>query len=135
MMRRSILRCSDCNILSCSFGGCPCSRCVAYRRSYCCVEQSETVFEQVVFRCQLLSVLVKRRPGCPDTILDFGRFLLLECKLLAKVSHAFTSCHDLNFNTVDLHFFFRVRTQAALVAENFRLSWVSPETYVFQYFP
>ena len=65
------------------FGGCPCSRCVAYRRSYCCVEQSETMFEHVVFRCQFLPVLVKRRPGCPDTILDFGRFLLLECNQLA----------------------------------------------------
>ena len=27
------------------FGGCPCSQCVKYRRSYCCVEQSESVLE------------------------------------------------------------------------------------------
>ena len=67
-MRRSILRCADCIILSCSFGGCPCSRCVALRRSYCCVEQSETVFGQVVFRCQFLPVFGERLPssGWPE---------------------------------------------------------------------
>ena len=63
MMRRSILRCADCIILSCSFGGCPCSRCVALRRSYCCVEQSGTVFGQVVFRCQFLPVFGERLPS------------------------------------------------------------------------
>ena len=62
-MRRSILRCADCIILSCSFGGCPCSRCVALRRSYCCVEQSGTVFGQVVFRCQFLPVFGERLPS------------------------------------------------------------------------
>ena len=118
------------------FGGCPCSRCVAYRQCFCCVEQSETMFEHVVFRCQFLPVLVKRRPCCPGTILDFGRFLLLECNQLALESHAFTSCQDFDFNIIDLHFFFRVRAKAALVAENFRLSWLryianeaSPETH------
>ena len=64
------------------FGGCPCSRWVAYRRSYCCVEQSETVVEEVVFRSQLLPVFVKRRPSFPDTIFDFGRFLTLACNQL-----------------------------------------------------
>ena len=77
---------------------------------------------------------MKRRPGCPDTILDFGRFLLLECDQLALVSHAFTSCQDFHFNIADLHFFFRVRTKAALVAENFRLSWVGPESHLFSTF-
>ena len=115
------------------FGGCPCSRCIAYRRSYCCVEQSETVFEQVVFRCQFLPVFVKRRPSCPDTILDFGRFLLLECNQLAWVSHAFTSCQDFNFNIVDLHFFFRFRAKAGCWEHSSFLggSW-DP---LFQYFP
>ena len=78
------------------FGGCPCSRCVAYRRSYCCVEQSETVFEHVISRCQLLPVLVKQRPGCPDSILDFGRLLLPERDHLAQVSHAFTRSFSLH---------------------------------------
>ena len=108
------------------FGGCPCSRSIAYRRSYCCVEQSETVFEQVVFRCQFLPVFV--------TSLDFGRFLLLECNQLALVSHAFTSCQDFNLKIVDLHFFFRFRAKAALVAENFRLSWVDLGTHLFSTF-
>ena len=73
-------------------GGCPCSRCVAYRLSYRCVEQPETMFEHVVFRCQLLPVLVERRPSYPDSILGFGRLLLQERNRLAQVSHAFSSC-------------------------------------------
>ena len=77
---------------------------------------------------------MKRRPGCPDTIFDFGRFLMLECNQLSQVSHAFTSCQDFNFDIADLHFFFRVRTYAALVAENFRLSWVDPESHFFSTF-
>ena len=109
----------------------PCSRCIAYRRSYCCAKQSETVFEQIVFRCQFLPVFVKRRPSCPDTILNFGRFLLLENNQLALVSHAFIFCQDFNFNIVDLHFFFRFRANAAVVAENFRLSWVDPVSPTF----
>ena len=36
------------------------------------------MFEQVVFRCQFLSVLVKRRPGGPDSISDLGCLLLLD---------------------------------------------------------
>ena len=32
--------------------------------------------EHAVFRCQLLPVLVKCRPGSPDSILDFGRLLI-----------------------------------------------------------
>ena len=93
------------------------------------------MFEHVVFRCQLLPVLVKRRPGCPDSTLDFGRLLLLECNQLAQVFHAFTSCQDFDFNVIDLRFFFRVRAKAALVAENFRLFRVDPETHFFEYFP
>ena len=37
------------------------------------------MFEQVLSRCQLLSVLVESRPGSLDSISDFGRLLLLEC--------------------------------------------------------
>ena len=33
--------------------------------------------------CEVLSKHVKRRPSCPDTILNFGHFLLLECNQLA----------------------------------------------------
>ena len=111
------------------FGGRPCFRCIAYRRSQCCVEQSDTVFEQVFFRCQLLHVFVKRRPDCPDTILDFGRFLLLKCNQSVQVSHAFTSCQDFNFNVIDLHFFFRFRAKAALTAVNVRLGWILKSTF------
>ena len=83
MMSRRILRCVDCIILSCSLVCvCPCSRRVAYCRSYCCVEQPETMFEHVVFRCQLLPVFVKCRPGSPDTIPDFGRLLFQERNLI-----------------------------------------------------
>ena len=92
------------------------------------------MFEHEVFRCQFLPVLVKRRPSCPDTILDFGRFLLLERTQLAQVSHAFTSCRDFDINVIDLHFFFRVQAKAALVAETFRLSWVNLETHFFSTF-
>ena len=74
-------------------------------------------------------MFVKPRPSCPGTILDFGLFLMLESNQLAYVSHAFTSCRDFNFDIADLHFFFRVQTYAALVAENFRLSWVDPESH------
>ena len=77
---------------------------------------------------------MKRRPGCPDSILDFGRLLLLECNHLAQVFHAFTSCQDFDFNVIDLHFFFRVRAKAALVAENVRLFSVDPETHFFSAF-
>ena len=74
---------------------------------------------------QLLPVLVERRPGCPDSILDFGRLLLPERNHLAQVSHAFNPCQYF-----DLHFFFRVRAKAALVAENFRFSgWILRPTF------
>ena len=33
-----------------------------------------------------------------------------------------------------MHFFFRVPTEAALVAENFRLRWVDPESHFFSTF-
>ena len=92
------------------------------------------MFEQVVSRCQLLSALVKRRPGCPDSILDFGPFLLPECNHLAQVLHAFTSGQDFDLNVIDLHFLLRFRAKAALVTENFRLSWVDPETHFFSTF-
>ena len=107
------------------FVGCPCSRWVAYRRSYCCVEQSETVFEQIVFRCQLLSVLVKRRPGCPDTKLDFGRFLLLECNLLIKISILISSiCIS----------FFESEHKLLWLLRTFVPSWVDPESHFFSTF-
>ena len=34
------------------------------------------MIEHVVFRCKLLSVFAECRPCCPDTILDFRRFLV-----------------------------------------------------------
>ena len=55
------------------------------------------MFEHAVFRCQLLPVLVERRPSCPDSILDFGRPLLQERNRLAQVSHAFSSCQYFDF--------------------------------------
>ena len=77
------------------------------------------MFEHVVFRCQLLPVLVECRPGRPDSILNFGRLLLQERNRLAQVSHAFSSCQDFDFNVIDFHFFFCVRDEAALVVKNF----------------
>ena len=50
------------------------------------------------------------------------------------VSEVWLLRQDFNFNIVDLHFFVRIRTQAALVAENFRLSWVDPESHFFSTF-
>ena len=60
------------------------------------------MFEQVVFRCQFLSVLVKRRPDSPDSIADFGRLLLLGSNDLAQVSRAFSSCQYFDFLQVVL---------------------------------
>ena len=51
--------------------------------------KAESMSEQVVFRRQFLSVLVKRHSGSPDSISDFGRLLLLESNLLAQVFRAF----------------------------------------------
>ena len=103
------------------FGGCSCSRCIAYRRSHCCVEQSETVFE-VVFRCQFLPVCVKRRPSFPDTILDFGRFLLMECN---QLSQFFSRFHFLS------RFQFKYRRFAFLFSfPKKRMLWLL-KTFVF----
>ena len=41
------------------------------------------MFEHIAFRSPLLPALVERRPGCPDSILDFGRLLLQERNHLA----------------------------------------------------
>ena len=49
---------------------------------------------------------------------------------LAQVFCAFSSCHYLNFYVIHLNFFSDVR---ALIAENCRLSWMDPETPLFQY--
>ena len=76
---------------------------------------------------------MKCRPSCPDSILDFGRLLLQDCNHLAQVSRAFSSCQYFDY-IIDSHLFFRVRAKTALVAENFRLSWVNPETHVFRTF-
>ena len=86
------------------------------------------MFEQVISRCELLSVLVERCPSGPDLISDFGRLLLLESYHLAPVFRAFSSCHYFDFYVIDLNFFSDVR---ALVAKNFRLSWMDPESHFF----
>ena len=67
------------------FCECPCSRGVVHRRGYHSVEKPKSMSEQVVFRSQLLSVLMERCPDSPDSISDFGRLLLLESYLLAQV--------------------------------------------------
>ena len=77
------------------------------------------MIEHVIFRSQLLSALVERRPGSPDTISDFGHLLLLESYHLAQVFRTFSSCHYLNF-------FSDVR---ALVAEDSRLFWMDPKLH------
>ena len=86
------------------------------------------MFEQVVFRCQFPPVLVKRRPSSPDSISGFGRLLLLESNHLAQVSRAFSSCQYFDFYVIDFNFCSCVR---ALVAKNFRLSWMNPESQFF----
>ena len=128
MMSRSILRLRRLYRSLVLFCGCPCSRCVAYRRSYHCVEQPESMFEQVVFRCQFLPVLVKCRPSSPDSISDFGRLLLQERNHLAQVSRASSSCQYFEFYVSAFSFFSCV---GALVAQNFRLFWMNPETHFF----
>ena len=65
------------------------------------------MFEHVIFRSQLLSVLVERRPGSPDSICDFGR-LLLDSNHVAQVSRAFSSCQYFDFYVIDFIFSFLV---------------------------
>ena len=86
------------------------------------------MFEQVVFRCQFLSVLVKRRPGSPDSISDFGRLLLLESNIWPKyfVLSPLVSITTFMLSTSISFLVFRV-----LVAKNFRLSWMNPESHFF----
>ena len=70
-------------------------------------------------RCQLLSILVERRPSGSDSISDFGRLLLS-----SEPSILYTPlllifrvvCHQSQFFVI-------------LVAENFRLSWVNSESF------
>ena len=71
---------------------------------------------------------MERCPGGPDPISDFGRLLLLESNHLARVFRAFSSCQYYDFHVINLNVFSGVR---ALVAENFRLSWVDPESHFF----
>ena len=77
---------------------------------------------------------MKCRPGSPDSISDFGRLLFHERNRLAKVSHAFSSCQYFDFYVIDFHFFFCVRVSVALIAENFRLFGLDPETHFFRTF-
>ena len=129
-MSRSIFRCVDCIILRCSLVGVHVPDCVADRRSYHCVEQPESMFQHVVFRCQFLPALVKCRPGSPDSISDFGRLLLRESNHLAKnltlsplvIISTFMSSTSISF---------LVR---AVVAENFCLFWMNPEAHFLSYF-
>ena len=86
------------------------------------------MFEQVVVRCQFLSVLVNRRPASPDSISDFGRLQLLESNHLAQVFRAFSSCQYFDFHVIDFNFLSCV---LASVAKNFRLSWMDPESHFF----
>ena len=73
-------------------------------------------------------VFVECCPSSPDTISDFGRFLLLESYHLAQVFCTFFSCQNFDFDVINLNFFSDVR---ALVAENFRLSWMDSESHFF----
>ena len=84
--------------------------------------------EHVISRCQLLSVLVERGPGSPDSISDFGRLLLLESNRLAQIFCALSFCPCFDCNVINLNLFSDVQ---ALVIENFRLSWMDPESHVF----
>ena len=72
--------------------------------------------------------LVARRLGSPDSISDFGHLLLLESNHLAQIFRAFSSCQYFDFHVIDLNFFSDVR---ALVAQNFRLPWMDPESHFF----
>ena len=66
------------------FGECPSSRGVVHRRGYHCVEKPKSMSKLLSSRRQLLSILVERCPGSPDTISDFGRLLQLESYHLSK---------------------------------------------------
>ena len=92
------------------------------------------MIEHVVFRCQLLSVFAECRPCCPDTILDFRRFLVVERDFLTLIFHAFISCQYFDFHVFNFKFLFCVRVAGALVTENLRLVWMDPETHFFSYF-
>ena len=92
------------------------------------------MLEHVVFRCQLLSVFAECRPCCPDTILDFRRFLVVERDFLTKnCALSFVVGVSMFMSSVSGSFFC-VRVDDARVAENFRLFWMNPETHLFSTF-
>ena len=84
---------------------CPSSTGVVHRRGYHCVEKPKSMFKHASSRCQLLSILVERCPGSPDTISDFGRLLLLESYHLPRVFCTFFSCLYFDFDVINLNFF------------------------------
>ena len=77
----------------------------------------------------LLSVFVECRPSCPDPALDFCCLLLVERDSLAQIFHAFVLCQYFDAHFTDLNKSFCVRIHAALIAEDFRLVWVNPESH------
>ena len=63
------------------------------------------MFEQIISRCQLLCVLVERRPSSPDSMSDFGHRLLLENNHLAQAVRDFSSCQYFDYYFIDFNFF------------------------------
>ena len=74
-------------------------------------------------------VFVKCRPRCSDPALDFQCLLLVERDSLTQIFHAFVLCQYFDAHFTDFNMSFCVRIHVALVAENFRLVWVNPESH------
>ena len=72
-------------------------------------------------------VFVKRRPSSPDTILDLGRLLILECDHLSKILGTILCGLHFHFDVVNLDFFSTVRASAA---KNLRFSWMYLESHL-----
>ena len=55
--------------------------------------------------------------------------LLVERDSLVQIFHAFVLCQYFDAHITDFNISFCVRNHAALIAENFRLVWVNPESH------
>ena len=69
------------------------------------------------------------RPSCSDPALDFQCLLLVERDSLTQIFHAFVLCQYFDAHFTDFNKSFCVWIHVALVAENFRLVWVNPESH------
>ena len=72
---------------------------------------------------------MKCRPSCSDPAFDFQSLLLVEGDSLAQIFHAFALCQYFDAHFTDFDISFCVVVHVALIAENFRLVRVNPESH------